>query len=121
MSKPTLSGLVLDLKLREFGGDADIICLHAIDQQLVTEMQETIRDLLDQRERIGGVIRGLLNKIKADDRYRYLMGAGTQTFADLTQSYALASTLDVDAIRETVIPGSAAFYRATERGPGTEP
>jgi len=48
---------------------------------------------------IDAVIR-VLRRMQDDGRVAYLIGPGSQTFADLTQAYAEANGLDVEAYRK---------------------
>ncbi len=101
--------------LREFSGPEDVMCLHAICQPLATDMQEVIRFQRAQLVRITQhAVKYLLIRISREAALREQIGAGTETFERLTAVYAEATGLDVDAVRDHYIPGSARLHKRGE-------
>jgi hypothetical protein len=52
----------------------------------------------------------VLTRIKGDEEIRFRMGAGSQTFAKLTEAYALLTGQKPAEVQEAIIPGSSAFH-----------
>ncbi len=98
-------------KLREYAGPEDVMCLHALAQPLVHDLQEVIRFQKQQLETCADAIAYTLGRIAKERSARDVMGTCTETYERLTNALAEASNLDVDALRDQFIPGSAAFHR----------
>jgi hypothetical protein len=98
---------------QEFIGH-DIVCLHVLDQPLVSQMQKAIRFQQDLQIEAAKNIWYVLRRIKEDDQVRYHLGAGTESYARLTAAYASLTGKDVDAIRDQVLPGSADLHKEQE-------
>jgi hypothetical protein len=89
--------------VREFTGE-DVMCLHAICQPLVNEMQAVIRH---QREQLNRAVAAMEYSIRRQGDNL----AGTQQFTNLTKIIAEIKGMDVDAVRDHFIPGSASIHK----------
>jgi hypothetical protein len=98
-------------KAAHFAGNCDVLCLHALAQPLVDEMQNVIRYQQTIIDRELKAIEYVLNRIQNSESVSYVIGAGTETFGKLTEAKAIATGLDVEGIRNEVLPGSASIYR----------
>jgi hypothetical protein len=56
----------------------------------------------------------VLNRIRSDEKVRYYLGAGTESFEQLTGAYASLCDLPVDDVRNRYIPGSADLHRGDD-------
>lgn len=92
----------------------DVLCLHALAQPLVSEMQEVIRFQNKQLAQSADAIRHALIRIGSSEELQHHLGICTETFERLTAAFAEIEDLPVDQVREDVIPGSSAFHRKTE-------
>lgn len=101
-------------KLLEYVGPDDVLCLHAICQPVVNEMQNCIRFQRRQLDECAVALHHVLNRIKTDDKVQYKLGAGTETFGKLTAALASIKDRDVHALRDHYIPGSSGLYREVE-------
>lgn len=98
-------------KAVEYSGPDDVVCLHALAQPLVHEMQQVVRFQEKRLEQAGESIWYILNRLRSDSALRNLLGCGTESFERLTESFADISGKDVEFIRNESIPGSAAIHR----------
>lgn len=112
MSDSVTPEMVTRAKLREWTGDADVMCLHAICQPVVNEAQGCIRFQRQQLDACAAALHYVLDRVRTEERIRMLLGAGTETFERLTAALANASDRDVDAVRDHYIPGSAKLHRS---------
>lgn len=101
------------MNVSEFLGH-DIVCLHGMDQPLVSQMQKAIRFQHDQAMEIGKRLWHVLARIRDDQRLCHLIGPGTESYERLTEVYARLTNQDVNAVREKVCEGSAALHRNNE-------
>lgn len=101
------------IKLREFVGE-DVVCLHAIAQPLVNDMQNGIRFQRQQLEQCAEALHYVLHRIKREEEVRNKLGCGTEVYERLTAALANITDRDVDALRDHYIPGSAAIHRSHE-------
>lgn len=101
-------------RVREYTGNEDVMCLHALGQPLATELQNIVRFQYAQAKTAAAAIRYVLDHIKRNSVLRYEIGAGTQTFEELTAAYAGLTGDDVDQVRNDTIRGSAALHRHQE-------
>jgi hypothetical protein len=53
----------------------------------------------------------VLVRIQENEKTRYYLGAGTESFARLTEAYAALHDEPVDDVRNQVIPGSAGLHQ----------
>ena len=113
---------ILRAKLKEFTGET-VICLHAIDQPLVTDMQNCIRFQAGQLDECALTIVHLLKRIANHKQVRYYCGAGTETYDRLTKALALILGVDQAEIcaRLLRLPWGQAYIRhpLREGGPMT--
>lgn len=91
----------------------DVLCLDAIDQPLVNEMQRCIRFQHDQDMEAAKGIFYLLRRIRDEETLQVQFHA-TEAFARLTQAYATLTGKDVSAVRDSIIPGCASLHRDEE-------
>ena len=56
----------------------------------------------------------VLSRIREDDKVRYHLGVGTESFSRLTKAYAALTGEPIDRVRNFVIPGSAAIHRGDD-------
>lgn len=101
----------LRVKLLEYRGLDDVMCLHAICQPVVSQMQNCIRFQNEQLQGCAAALHHVLKRIKVDEKVQYKLGAGTESFELLTAALADCTNRDVDAVRDYYIPGSAALHR----------
>lgn len=107
------SAPIIQDQVREFIGH-EIVCLHAIDQPLVSQMQKVIVFLHDQQMEQGKSLWWVLRRIKEEPCLCNLIGPGTESYERLTQLYADLTIQNVDTVREKVCPGSAALHHNGE-------
>jgi len=105
---------ILRAKLKEFLGE-NITCLNAINQPLVSDMQECIRLQHAQLQQCASALLWVLGNIKRVDEVRYYLGAGTQTYHVLTAALAEIENLPVDQVRDSFLPGSSAMHAGKEK------
>lgn len=60
-------------------------------------------------------LRGVARKIKNEPKVAYHIGAGSQTFEDVTAALAALDEKDVHQLRDSLIPGSADLHRGGAR------
>jgi hypothetical protein len=96
---------------RRMSSQEDILCLHALAQPLVSEMQDVIRYQKRQLDRCADALEYALNRISRENELRNLFGAGTETYERLTAAAAEISGDDVDSLRDQIIPGSASIHK----------
>ena len=89
--------------VRQFTGH-HVLCLHAICQPLVDDMQTVI---LHQRDQLERAVKAMEYSISRQ-RDNLL---GSQQFTNLTAIIAEIKNEDVDIVREGYIPGSAKMHR----------
>ena len=92
--------------VNEFTGD-DVLCLHAICQPLVDQMQAVIRF---QRDQLSRAVAALDYSIRMQGNNLL----GTQQFTKSTLIISELTGKDVDSIREHYIQGSANMHRGRE-------
>lgn len=98
-------------KIKQYAGPANVMCLEALSQPLVSEMQTCIRYQNRQLERAGDAIAHALGQIGSNERVAREIGVCTETFDRLTSALADIQDKPVEEVRESVLPGSAAFHR----------
>lgn len=101
-------------KVNRWAYGADVLCLHAVCQPVVSEMQMALRQQRRQLDRCADALEYLFNRIHRDQPVRNVIGAGTEAFERLTAIAAEISGDDVDGLREQIIPGSASIHRARQ-------
>jgi hypothetical protein len=94
-----------------FAGDCDVLCLHALAQPLVGEMQAAIRYQQAVIELQSEAINHVLQRIRYSHEVAHTLGAATETYQLLTEAYAEAGDYNVDALRDEILPGSACIHR----------
>jgi len=92
----------------------DVLCLHAICQPVVSEMQDVIRYQRRQLDLCVEALAYALNRIAAEQVLRFRMGEGTEVFGLLTLALAEASNRNVNNLRNEILPGSAAIHQEME-------
>jgi hypothetical protein len=99
---PTQTKEVTTALIREFSGE-DILCLHAICQPLVTDLQAVIRH---QQELLRQSVEAMEYSIW---RQRDNL-VGTQQYTNLTRVISQITGEDLDALRDRFIPGSSSIH-----------
>lgn len=62
----------------------------------------------------------LLQRIREDERVRFLLGVGTRSYEQLTDAASKLWLEDVDKLRDSFIPGSAAIHRPRKSAPSVK-
>ena len=95
----------LHAQLAEFTCREDVLCLFAIDQPLVTQMQRCIRFQAEIQSRVVLDLGYVLRRICQDPDLAFHM-LGTESFARITAAYALLTNQPVDEVRHLFVPCS---------------
>lgn len=101
---------VTQAKINEWARGADVLCLHAICQPVANEMQAAIRFQRRQLDRIARDLDYVFARMRNDAVFRGQFEA-TECFARLTAAAAEAKGVDVNTLRNSIIPGSARMHR----------
>lgn len=97
-----------------FDNEEAVTPLHAIDNNLVQNMHKVIRWQASLLKQADLAIIKVLMRIKTDAEVQYKIGAGSQTYEDVTAAHAAIVNLNVDEVRDYTIPNSAAVHRGNE-------
>ena len=97
----------LSLLAERYAGPDNAMPFHPVDQVLVEQMQAAIRHQHAKVEASKRAVNHVLKRIRDDHKVGYLLGAGTETYERLTEAGAVLSDVDVNELRERILPGSA--------------
>ena len=69
---------------------------------------------LEQKIKVARkAVQSVLRRIKEDEKVRYHLGAGSETYDRLTAAEAALGDLDLNKVKDTVIPGSSRIPHST--------
>ena len=99
---------------RRMAAPEDILCLHALAQPLVSEMQGVIRFQRRQLDQCAKALSYVLERIRNEHEAAHRFGVCTEAYDRLTAALSEATDQDVDALRDSILPGSARLHRKTK-------
>ena len=104
---------------RQLTSPEDVLCLHAICQPVVNQMQNVVRFQRRQLDQCADAIGYLMDRLQADSRLANLF-LGTESFTRLTAALAEIKNENLFVLREFILPGSGPLHRSRIYGPQTE-
>lgn len=71
---------------------------------------DEVAELVEQKQVSTAAIGYVLRRVRDDERLRYYLGAGTETFEVLAKAYSKLIGRPASEVFESIIPGSAALH-----------